>query len=86
MIRRGDADEVDVFVGQDLAEVADRLGGAFGLIHRLLQVRLVDVADRLDGDVFHPAREAEIPHDHPAHADESGGEAVVRALEVPGED
>ena len=79
MIGRGDADGVDGFVGQDLAEIADTLGVAVGGGDGALEVGLVDIADRGRDEILLLHRDLEIAAAHGAHADEPHADLVIGA-------
>ena len=89
VVGRGDADGVEGFIGDDVAEIFDEFGfeasaarGGLGAF----EVRLVDIAKGggLDFRDLHGI--AEVAGAHGAEADEADGDAVIRAFDAAGEE
>ena len=88
VVGSGDADRVDGFIRQNLAEILDAFygvaafqGGRLGT----LQVRLVNVAKRHRLGFGHLHRVAQIAGAHGAESDEADRNAVIGAPNPPGE-
>ena len=86
VIGRGDAHDVDGLVGQDLPEIAHTLGLPLGHLDRQVQVAIEEIADGRDLNILLFHGDAEVRTTHLSHADECGGDAIVGAADVAGED
>ncbi len=80
VIRRGDGDGVYVLALQELAVVL--VSGSAGAPRGVIQARLIDIADRNDvnriASVLQVLQRADVCVTHPAHADHSDVDALVR--------
>ncbi len=89
VIRRRDANRVDGFVVQNLAEVANRTSRTARLILRHIdcgiQIAIVNIAHSSGDGVRLAHRPAQIIAPHLAHADERDRNAIVRAAHIASE-
>jgi hypothetical protein len=88
VVRRRDVHDIDGLVRQDLAKIVDRARTVpffAGLGHGVVQVRLVDVADRHHLQIGLPHGVIQVARAHAPHADKRGGHAIVGAPDVAGE-